>query len=252
MYRTTWSFVLEAKPHGRSINWFGWDAPHGTAYLPLMGAATEPAPDSYHTREGHISKFSTKCAWWAFNIVNQYQDLKYNIINPHVLKNSHRIETEAVEAVASWNEEADKLDGDEAAKLKLLTERSNAFAEKQVGEYWDFAFSLFAKFGRYVITYNESAVGGETLMRYPLWWLQSPEVGFTSWQPQGPFHGVLLDATTPIDTLASSTQNQGNVLGWCLMVAFSSTVAAVVAHHVGLQSGKRSTEPNMNYYIVSA
>merc|ERR1719478_1777011 len=24
MYRTTWSFVLEAKPYKRSITWFGW------------------------------------------------------------------------------------------------------------------------------------------------------------------------------------------------------------------------------------
>merc|ERR1719230_2132543 len=24
MYRTTWSFVLEAKPDGKSVTWFGW------------------------------------------------------------------------------------------------------------------------------------------------------------------------------------------------------------------------------------
>jgi dipeptidase len=44
MYRTSWSFILEAKPQGRSTTWFGWDAAHGTAYLPFFGAVTDSAP----------------------------------------------------------------------------------------------------------------------------------------------------------------------------------------------------------------
>merc|ERR1711937_970268 len=84
MYRTAWSFVLEARPNKRSITWFGWDAPHGTAYLPFFGAAAEGAPLSYHTHEGCQSKFSTKVAWWAFNIVNQYTDLNFKVINADV------------------------------------------------------------------------------------------------------------------------------------------------------------------------
>merc|ERR1719183_3517310 len=130
MYRTTWSFVLEAKPHGRSVTWFGWDAPHGTAYLPLFGAAVAPAPDSYHSREGHESKFSFKVAYWAFCMVNQYQDTKFNMINPAVLERAHKIEKEARQAVALWEAEADKADGDEHAALALLTQRSNAFIDK--------------------------------------------------------------------------------------------------------------------------
>jgi len=104
MYRTTWSFVLEAKPHGRSITWFGWDAPHGTAYLPLMGAATESAPDSYHSRAGHMSKFSNDVAFWAFSMLNQYQDLNYQLINADVQARAHQLEKEGAVAVLTWDD----------------------------------------------------------------------------------------------------------------------------------------------------
>jgi len=82
MHRTSWSFILEARTGGRSITWFGWDAPHGTAYLPFYGAATKGGPDSYHSRDGHMSKYSQNVAWWAFNLLNQYQDL---ILAPSML-----------------------------------------------------------------------------------------------------------------------------------------------------------------------
>jgi len=155
-----------------------------------MGAASEPAPDSYHSRAGHQSKFSTKLAYWGFSMVNEFQDSKWSIINPDVIQMAHKLEKAGAEAAASWDAEADKLD-DESAAVELLTQRSNAFVEQSVGEWWEFAFSLFAKFSRYVTTQDES-VGGETLQRYPEWWLRSPEVGFTSWRPEGPIHGIVL------------------------------------------------------------
>jgi len=255
MYRTTWSFVLEAKPYGKSITWFGWDAPHGTAYLPLLGSASAPAPDSYHSREGHESKFSRNVAYWAFCMVNQFQDTQFNVINPEVLKKAHKIEKEGAEAVAMWQAEADKLAGDDSAGVALMTQRSNSFIHSKVEEYWEFGFHLLGKHSRYVTTYNETPTG-EVLTRYPEWWLRSPEVGFTSWRPQGPFHGILLDeqVSAQLATLkeySHATQSPGNVLQWCIVVLCSSGVAAAIAHQVGLEQGKRSMENDRNYYIVA-
>merc|ERR1712232_1299928 len=45
---------------------------------------------------------------------------------------------------------------------------------------------LFSKYTRFVVDYTEGNEGRQT---YPLWWLQSPEVGFSSWTPDGPYHG---------------------------------------------------------------
>merc|ERR1711874_919060 len=100
MQRTSWSYVLEAKPAGRSISWLGYDSPHGTAYLPFFGAATRGAPESFHSHDGYMSKFSTNVAWWAFNLVNQYTDLNFRLINTDVRKNAKQIEEEGQRAIA--------------------------------------------------------------------------------------------------------------------------------------------------------
>merc|ERR1719263_230216 len=38
-------------PNARGVTWFGWDAPHGTAYLPLFGASSDLGPASYQMPE---------------------------------------------------------------------------------------------------------------------------------------------------------------------------------------------------------
>lgn len=250
MYRATWSFILEAKPHQRSVTWFGWDAPHGTAYLPFFGAASDAAPASYHSREGNMSHFSTKVAFWAFALVNSYSDVNFQLINKDVLERAHKIEKEGVEAVASWEAEADTIKGDDAAAIVLLTQRSNAFANKTVEEWWPFAFSLFAKFNRWRVTYNESA-NGEDVLFYPEWWLRSPEVGFTSWKPHGPFHGVLLDerATERMALLqeqvgALQEQSSRQFWMWCMIVVCCSLVASFIGHKAAVCQFKTKTDSN--------
>jgi len=243
MYRTSWSFALEAKPNFRSVTWFGWDAAHGTAYLPLFGAASDLGPESYRSREGCMSKFSHKVAFWAFNFVNQFQDLNFQMINADVQKRAHDIEKDAQQRVQSWTEEAEKM-GDEESARRLLTQRSNEFAQKTVDEWWDFAYSLLGKYSRYVVTHNESANGefvhGPGSQEYPAWWLSSPEVGFTTWTPNGPYHGTLLSAQAlkPIWSLNA-----------CVLALFSIAAAAGIAYYIGVQKGKRFKDQD-GYYLV--
>merc|ERR1712178_315018 len=131
MHRSSWSYVLEAKPTGRSISWFGYDSPHGTAYLPFFGAATEGAPQSFHSHDGHMSKFSTKVAWWAFNLVNQYSDLNFQLINKDVRAKAKQIEQEGQVCIATCEAAADRQK-DEFAAAEALTSCSNTFAEEKV------------------------------------------------------------------------------------------------------------------------
>jgi len=250
MYRTSWSFTLEARPNRRGVTWFGWDAAHGTAYLPLFGASTDLGPESYHSRDGYMSKFSKKVAFWAFNFVNQYQDLNFQMINADVQKRAHQIEKDAQRQVDLWSAEADKLGDDESAE-RLLTDRSNAFVQKTVDEWWDFAFSLLAKFGRYVVTHNESANGefvhGPGSQEYRAWWLSSPEVGFTTWTPRGPYHGVLF--TTEAMLASVQTLNPMSALSAFFIALFSIASAASIAYRIGVNQGKRNADQD-NYYLV--
>merc|ERR1712146_453986 len=140
---------------------------------------------------------------------------------------AHQVEKDAHNAILAWEEEANRLNDDDA-RLALMTKRSNAFVKEAVANWWTFAFNMFAKFGRFAITYNESTKG-QVGTRYPEWWLRSPEVGFTSWKEEGPYHGVLLDenfSTLSTSFLLGNIRNfDGTVVGgWGLVAAFSCGV----------------------------
>jgi len=242
MHRGSWSYVLEAKPAGRSVSWLGYDSPHGTAYLPFFGSAAEGAPESFHSHEGYMAKFSTKVAWWAFNMVNQYSDLNFQLINKDVRAKAKQIEDEGQEVVAKCTSEADGA-GDEEAASRVLAACSNKFAEEKVAQWWEFAFSLFAKFGRYSITYNESAKG-EAPMVYPDWWLNSMEVGYSLWTTQGPFHGV------PSDVRLDAPQSAHTSLGSALLVISLVAAVGLVGYQAGMKRGLQAASDDGNVYVA--
>lgn len=256
MHRTSFSFVCVARPKGRSIMWFGLDSPHGSTYLPFYGAASTSAPDSYHSHKGFQSKFSNSVAWWAFNLVNQYQDLNFRAINADVRQRAREIESQAMRLTALWEEEADAV-SPRGASLAVLTARSNAFAEDVVAGWWNFCTTLFAKYGRYVVTYNESE-NGESMagQAYPEWWVRSPEVGFSTWAPRGPYHGMLLSAEVSprlsqpaleASSLPASLVTKINVPMVFVLWLLSATFLAGIAHQVGVRQGRESHDIHQGY-----
>lgn len=246
MHRTSWSYVLEAKPAGRSVSWLGYDSPHGTAYIPFFGAATEGAPESFHSHDGYMSKFSTKVAWWAFNLVNQYSDLNFQLINKDVRKHAKQIEDEGQRLIARCEDMASK-EINKLAAAKALTSCSNSFAAEKIAEWWDYAFSLFAKFGRYTITANETEKG-ENPQRYPAWWLKSSEVGFTQWSPEG--HVPSSTDARPIEHISPSIPHSKHMITALLAVAV--VLIAAVAHQWGVRRGVQQAACSADYAYMHA
>jgi len=238
MYRTSWSFVLMPRPNKRSLVWFGYDAAHGTAYLPFYGAATEPAPGAWQSHQCIQSKFSYDCAWWAFNLVNEYSEMNFQLINGDVRKKAHAVEAEALKAIEEWEKEADKK-GEEAA-LKLLTEKSNKFAEKSVKGWWELLHFLYGRYARMAVTYNESATNGENAygQAYPEWWLTSPDIGFTMWSNMNP-HGKP-DTGCPMEgaTLPAAS-NAAVLVGTVATMAASLAAVGCGAYRAGMKQGER-------------
>lgn len=202
--RTNWAFLNEARPHNRSIMWFAYDAPHGSIFLPFYAAATAGAPESYHSHEGTMSKYSKKVAWWAYNFINTYSEINFQLINTDVRRKANEFEDEAERRIVLWEAEADKLIAakpgalGEMEAMDLLTARSNQFAEEVLAGWWEFSEDVVSKYGRHVVTHNESVTGVDRLgTLLPAWWLRSPEVGFSTWSPSGPYHGALLN-TQPL------------------------------------------------------
>jgi dipeptidase len=246
MYRTTWSFVNEARPEGRSVLWFGYDAPHGTVYLPFYGAASDAAPQSYHSHEGTMGKFSFDLAYWPFAIINSFSEVNFQLINGDVRQRATAIEGEALRQRQLWEAEAARAATEEEA-LEVLTRRSNAFAADVVSEWWDYAFSLFAKFGRKAITFNDTDQGA-LAQRYPAWWVESPSVGYTIWSAEGPFHGI-----SEAEQLARANQQKavctptllaatGTSPAQLTAAGFMAAVAAVSLYVAGLRHGRQSAQ----------
>lgn len=256
MYRACWSFVLEAKPNKRGVTWFGWDAPHGTAYLPFFASAVDGAPASYRSHTAHMSKFSTDAAFWAFNLIDQYEDLNFRAINADVRAKGDKIEDQAMMLVAKWEDNADKMTKDSSnpeASLTYLTKQCNSFVEVSVNEWWDLAWSLIGKYRGFLVTHNEtfSEVGDQA---YPEWWLRSPEVGFSTWKPIGPFHGVVLDEKLQV-LLQDPAQRDSGLsslsvsYAWVLFAA-TAFVAVVgrLSYQAGLQKGRASFDVESCYF----
>jgi hypothetical protein len=249
MFRSSWSFVLDAKPHGRAITWFGNDAPHGTVYLPFYGAATESAPVGFRQEGGTMAKFDTSMSWWAFNFVSQYQDLNFRAINKDVSAKQRKMESESFVKVAEW--EAEVADKPQAEALAILTAKSNAFADAQVAEYWEFAWSLVAKYRGYVVTENSTSENPSG-QAYPDWWINSPEVGYVQWTNEGPFHGVILtEADLHPSILAESPTAVAGSLSTGLAVVALLSVVVGGAYWMGLQQGRSSVVPADSYFSVA-
>jgi hypothetical protein len=252
MERTNWCFVNEPRHGGRSIMWFAYDSPHGSVFLPFYAAATTAAPESYHS--GNMSTFSYDVAWWAYNLINQYTEINFQLINADVRKKANGVEDEAQQRVAAWEVEADRLlaaapgEQGEWEAMEFLTKQSHAYAEEVLEEWKQFATVLFGKFGRHLVTYNESLTGVSTVgQQLPAWWLSSPEVGFTMWSLSGPFHGVTLDAAkmtaSQVAAAASesmsavqNTTDKGNARIALLLIPFlmASALAATSSRRPGV------------------
>jgi len=228
MHRSTWSYVCEARPTLGGVTWLGLDAPHGSPYLPFYGAAAQSAPESFHSHEGSQSKFSTSVAWWAFNLVNQYSDLNFRLINSDVLSRARDLDSQGVAIVEACDAEAIGASNPEL----VAAECSNAFASQAVAQWWDFAFSMFATYGRYEVTHSET---NSTLQKYPEWWLRSAEVGYSFWSALGP-----LTATHEL-TLATEahtiTESQVRHV-WSTFFAVSlATFTGAVSYQAGARRG---------------
>jgi len=246
MHRSSWSYLLEAKPAGRSVTWLGYDSPHGTAYLPFFGAAAEDAPESFRSHEGFQSKFSPKVAWWAFNLINQYSDLNFRLINSDVRNHSAVIEEEGRRLVEECVAEADGEKSKEKA-AQVLSKCSNKFAEKKVAQWWELAWSLFAKYSRYAITSNETDKG-ERLQVYPEWWINSPDVGYSLWQSNGPFHGIPDQEPLMLSTAFSTS----SPLAASRLVLFAcGSALAFLGFKVGSFSEKRRRQERDPFFYVA-
>lgn len=71
------------------IVWYGVDDTYFTCYVPIYAGVTEiPEPFT----KGDITKFSWDSAWWVFNFVSNYANIKYSYMIEDIQKVQNKIE----------------------------------------------------------------------------------------------------------------------------------------------------------------
>ena len=174
MFRCSYSFVSQARswlpdPIG-GVLWFGEDAPHSTCYIPLYCQITE-VPESFSS--GSRIVFDRDYAWWAFNFVSNWADLKYSYMIEDIKEVQEEIEggffamQSAVEMAA-----LELYKKDPALAVKYLTNYSNDAMNRAEAAWWELSDKLVAK-------YDDGYIDASGQVGYPVWWLEEVDFGGT-------------------------------------------------------------------------
>ncbi len=149
------------------VYWYGVDDPYTTCYIPLY-CGIDALPESYTT--GSLNRFSWDSAWWVFNFVANFANVKYRYMVKDIRKVQAELEGHffalqpAVEKTALALAETDP-----ALMTRYLTDYCVTHGE-MVKERW-------RALGEYLITrYNDGYVQDENgrpqEVGYPESWLR--------------------------------------------------------------------------------
>jgi dipeptidase len=169
--QTAYSFVSQSRaklpdPIG-GVFWYGLDNTYTCCYVPLY-CGINAVPHSYTV--GTLSKFSWESAWWVFNFVANWANLKYSYMVPEIQKVQAELEGECLGLQPVIEKTAIELGkSDSALMTRYLTEYSVFHAEDVVARWKDL--------GEYLITrYNDGYVKNEKgrpeERGYPEGWLR--------------------------------------------------------------------------------
>lgn len=188
LFRTNFSTVVVARPNLPNwiggLTWFGYDAPHSTCYMPIYCSATE-LPESFTvgSRGGEYDIFSRESAWWAFNFVSNWADLKFSYMIEDIKAVRDPIEAEFFTMQPFIEDTALALyEQDPDLARSFLTTYTNASANRVVDAYWDLANQLV---GRYAdgYVYNDET-NRSSSVGYPQEWLDNVGFGLSTIIPE--------------------------------------------------------------------
>jgi dipeptidase len=146
--QTGFSFVSQSRswlsdPIG-GVLWYGLDDTYFTCYVPLYCGITA-APDSY-TR-GRLGEFSWDSAWWVYNFVANFANLKYSYMKGDIQKVQGELEASFDALQPVIEKTAVELHKNNPALLSAyLTDYSTSHAEMAVKRYRELGELLIRKY----------------------------------------------------------------------------------------------------------
>ncbi len=169
--QTAFSFVSQSRANlpdaVGGVFWYGLDDTYTSCYVPLY-CGINSIPLSYTV--GTLRKFSWESAWWIFNLVANYAQLKYSYMIPEILSVQKEIEGNFLSTQSEIEKTAVALaKNDPYLMTRYLTDYSISHAEQVVNRWRELAMYLIAKYND---GYVQDSTGRARELGYPDDWLK--------------------------------------------------------------------------------
>ncbi len=169
--QTGFSFVGQVRawlPHPvGGVLWYGVDDTYFTCYVPLYSCITA-APESFAT--GQLNKFSWDSAWWVFNFVANFANLRYGDMKADIQAVQRDLEGTLLALQPAVETTAVQLAlANPALCQRYLTDYSVSHAEQVVRRWRQLGEHLIAKYND---GYVQDAKGEAQETGYPEAWLR--------------------------------------------------------------------------------
>jgi len=152
-YNTAFSFIAQSRSFMPDdiggVVWFGVDDTYFTCYVPFYCTITEiPKPFTV----GDINKYSRESAWWAFNFVSNFTNLRYSYMIKDMQKVQNELESSFIAMQDSVETSAKQMK--KKKRIQFLTDHSCKMGEM--------AHSRWIELGDFLITkYNDGYIKNE-------------------------------------------------------------------------------------------
>jgi dipeptidase len=179
LYRCSYSFVSQSRswmpdPVG-GLLWFGQDSPDTTVYVPMYCGVTE-VPKSWSSGLRH--KYDPDSAWWAFNFVNNWANLRWDAMYTEIREKKASYEDVFFADQSKIEAEATELfNKNPSESVSYLTQYTNDAMNTVENGWWEFAWYLVGKYND-GMSINED--GSSTTLGYPTEYLEAVDYASTS------------------------------------------------------------------------
>ncbi len=169
--QTGFSFVSQSRswlPDGvGGVLWYGLDDTYTSCYMPLYCSIDE-LPSSLKT--GSLSEFNWDSAWWVFNLVANYANLKYSYMIRDIRKVQSELEGTFLKLQPAVEETAVKLArSDPRLMEKFLNDYSYSHVNLVTERWKALARHIIAKYND---GYVQKKAGRPAEVGYPQTWLK--------------------------------------------------------------------------------
>ena len=128
------------------IIWFGVDDAATSCLTPVYSASTR-VPECFAVGNGDMMTYSPTSAFWLFNRVAQFAYLRYNLLEPEIVKAADKHLMEALETIPTIDTQAQKMFADNPSAIKeYLTGWSELLAAKMFNAWKELDQYLLVKY----------------------------------------------------------------------------------------------------------